>query len=183
MQSTPTKRTRRYHPPDLKRQVVAASQQPGASVAGLALTHRLNAGPGSPLDEGSVQGGGALTVTVAEPARFRVRADAHRQPESSGCDRRAHPTGTAPWCRRVSLQWPASAAASAAPGCATGFAGKWSSHDPHRRTVAGHCPLGHASWLRTRSPGAMVEVFGAARLHHAYIFANQRGTRMKVLSA
>ena len=43
MQSTPTKRTRRYHPPDLKRQVVAASQQPGASVAGVALAHGLNA--------------------------------------------------------------------------------------------------------------------------------------------
>jgi hypothetical protein len=27
----------------------------------------------------------------------------------------------------------------------------------------------------------VVEVFGAARLHHAYLFANQRGTRMKVL--
>ena len=27
----------------------------------------------------------------------------------------------------------------------------------------------------------VVQVFGAARLHHAYLFANQRGTRMKVL--
>jgi phage baseplate assembly protein gpV len=52
MQSTPTKRTRRYHPPDLKRQVVAASQQPGASVAGVALAHGSQCQPGSPLDEG-----------------------------------------------------------------------------------------------------------------------------------
>lgn len=27
----------------------------------------------------------------------------------------------------------------------------------------------------------VVQVFGAARLHHAYLFANQHGTRMKVL--
>jgi transposase len=43
MQSTPTKRTRRYHPPELKRQVMLACQQPGASVAGVALAHGLNA--------------------------------------------------------------------------------------------------------------------------------------------
>jgi transposase len=27
----------------------------------------------------------------------------------------------------------------------------------------------------------VVQVFGAAQLHHAYLFANRRGTRMKVL--
>jgi len=27
----------------------------------------------------------------------------------------------------------------------------------------------------------VISVFGAAQLHHAYLFANQRGTRMKVL--
>jgi transposase len=43
MQGTPTKRTRRLHAPELKRQVVAACQQPGASVAGVALAHGLNA--------------------------------------------------------------------------------------------------------------------------------------------
>jgi transposase len=43
MQGTPTKRTRRLHAPELKRQVVAACLQPGASVAGVALAHGLNA--------------------------------------------------------------------------------------------------------------------------------------------
>ena len=43
MQSTPTKHTRRRHAPDLKRQVVTACQQPGASVAGVALANGLNA--------------------------------------------------------------------------------------------------------------------------------------------
>ena len=48
-----------------------------------------------------------------------------------------------------------------------------------------------ALWLATapldmragpdKALGLVVEVFGAARLHHAYLFANQRGTRMKVL--
>lgn len=43
MQSTPTKRTRRNHAPELKCQVVLACQQPGASVAAVALAHGLNA--------------------------------------------------------------------------------------------------------------------------------------------
>jgi len=43
MQDTPTKRTRRLHAPELKRQVMAACQQPGASIAGIALAHGLNA--------------------------------------------------------------------------------------------------------------------------------------------
>jgi len=48
-----------------------------------------------------------------------------------------------------------------------------------------------ALWLATapldmragpdKALGRVVKVFGAARLHHAYLFANQRGTRMKVL--
>jgi hypothetical protein len=39
MQSTPKKRTRRKHAPDLMRQVILACQQPGASVAAVALAH------------------------------------------------------------------------------------------------------------------------------------------------
>ena len=62
MQSTPTKRTRRYHPPDLKRQVVAASQQPGASVAAVALAHGLNANLVRRWMRETPPGGGALTV-------------------------------------------------------------------------------------------------------------------------
>jgi transposase len=37
------KRTRRQHSPEFKRQVVDACRQPGASVAGVALAHGLNA--------------------------------------------------------------------------------------------------------------------------------------------
>jgi transposase len=40
---TLAKRTRRRHTEDLKRTVVAACRQPGASVAGVALAHGLNA--------------------------------------------------------------------------------------------------------------------------------------------
>ena len=43
MQSTLKKRTRRNHAPELKHQIVLACQQPGASVAAVALAHGLNA--------------------------------------------------------------------------------------------------------------------------------------------
>ncbi len=120
MQSTPTKRTRRYHPPDLKRQVVAASQQPGASVAGVALAHGLNANLVRRWMREASPGGGALTVSVSEPAAFvsvpmptpslspvAVTAELIRLELRRGAS-------------SVSLQWPAQP--SAAPGCATGSA-------------------------------------------------------------
>ena len=111
MQSTPTKRTRRYHAPDLKRQVVLACQQPGASVAGVALVHGLNANLVRRWMREAPPGGGALTVTVAEPAAFvsvpvptsslspvAVTAEPIRLELRHGAS-------------SVSLQWPASAAA------------------------------------------------------------------------
>ena len=109
MQSTPTKRTRRYHPPDLKRQVVAASQQPGASVAAVALAHGLNANLVRRWMREASQGGGALTVTVSQPAGF-VSVP---MPTPS-----LSPVTTEPirlelrrGASSVSLQWPTSAAA------------------------------------------------------------------------
>jgi len=109
MQSTPTKRTRRYHPPDLKRQVVAASQQPGASVAAVALAHGLNANLVRRWMRETPPGGGALTVTVSQPAGF-VSVP---MPTPS-----LSPVTTEPirlelrrGASSVSLQWPASAAA------------------------------------------------------------------------
>lgn len=107
MQSTPTKRTRRKHAPDLKRQVVLACQQSGASVAAVALAHGLNANlvrrwlqcehkaPGALSVVGAPSGAFVevpmprASVPVADPIRLELRRGAST----------------------VSLQWPASAAA------------------------------------------------------------------------
>jgi transposase-like protein len=43
MNLTPSARQRRYHPAEFKAQLIALCQQPGASVAGVALEHRVNA--------------------------------------------------------------------------------------------------------------------------------------------
>ncbi len=107
MQSTPTKRTRRHHAPDLKREVILACQQPGASVAGVALAHGLNAnlvrrwlrdGPGA-IGVVAVAGTPSsafvevpmprASAPVVEPIRLELRRGAST----------------------VSLQWPATAAA------------------------------------------------------------------------
>jgi transposase len=107
MQSTPTKRTRRRHAPDLKRQVVLACQQPGASVAAVALAHGLNANlvrrwlqhehkvPGELSVVGAPSGAFVevpmprTSAPTAEPIRLELRRGAST----------------------VSLQWPATAAA------------------------------------------------------------------------
>jgi transposase len=107
MQSTPSKRTRRRHAPDLKRQVVLACQQPGASVAGVALAHGLNANlvrrwlrhdqestgvvavVGAPSEAFVEVPMPRASTPVAEPIRLELRRGASS----------------------VSLQWPASAAA------------------------------------------------------------------------
>ena len=99
MQSRPTRRTRRYHAPDLKREVVAACQQPGASVAGVALPHGLNANLVRRWMREASQGGGALTVTVAEPAGF-VCVEMPTASLSPVAVTVAHPTGTAPLCQQ-----------------------------------------------------------------------------------
>ena len=109
MQSRPTRRTRRYHAPDLKREVVAACQQPGASVAGVALTHGLNANLVRRWMREASQGGGALTVTVSQPAGFVS------VPMPTPCLSSVTTEPIRLELRRgassVSLQWPASAAA------------------------------------------------------------------------
>ena len=43
MDLTPSARQRRYHPAEFKAQLIALCQQPGASIAGVALEHRVNA--------------------------------------------------------------------------------------------------------------------------------------------
>ena len=108
MQSTPTKRTRRHHGPELKRQVVLACRQAGASVAAVSLAHGLNANlvrrwlRDDPGAAGVVAVAGPPTgafVEVPMPARVSgpaaepIRLELRRGASS------------------VSLQWPASAAA------------------------------------------------------------------------
>ena len=66
---------RRFYEPQLKRQIVAESQAPGASVAGVALAHGINANivhrwireqacPGSAAPQGFV----ALSIQASAPA-------------------------------------------------------------------------------------------------------------------
>ncbi|MDD3576660.1 MAG: transposase [Halothiobacillus sp.] len=43
MNPTPSARQRRYHPAEIKAQLITLCQQPGASVAGVALAHGVNA--------------------------------------------------------------------------------------------------------------------------------------------
>ncbi|OZB73966.1 MAG: hypothetical protein B7X37_07145 [Halothiobacillus sp. 14-55-98] len=43
MNPTPSARQRRHHSPEFKAQLIALCQQPGASVAGVALAHGVNA--------------------------------------------------------------------------------------------------------------------------------------------
>ena len=111
MQSTPTRRTRRYHAPDLKREVVAACQQPGASVAGVALTHGLNANLVRRWMREASQGGGALTVTVAEPAGFVSVAMPTASLSSVAVTVEPIRLELRRCASSVILQWPASAAA------------------------------------------------------------------------
>ena len=53
-------------------------------------------------------------------------------------------------------------------------------HDPHRRRLACRLPLDMRAAPDTVL-ARVVQVFGAARPHHAYCFANKRADRMKVL--
>ena len=107
MQSTPTKRTRRRHAPDLKRQVVLACQQPGASVAGVALAHGLNANLVRRWLQLDHMAPGALSV-VGAPAGAFVEVPMPRASSSTTEPIRLELRRGA---STVSLQWPASAAA------------------------------------------------------------------------
>ncbi len=107
MQSTLTKRTRRNHGPELKRQVVLACQQPEASVAAVALAHGLNANlvrrwlRDDPKATGAVAVVGPPSGAFVEVPMPRASAPA---PEPIRLELRRGASS-------VSLQWPASAAA------------------------------------------------------------------------
>ncbi|MDO7900666.1 IS66 family insertion sequence element accessory protein TnpB [Pseudomonas sp. K1(2024)] len=53
-------------------------------------------------------------------------------------------------------------------------------NDPHRCDLAGHRADGHARRYRNRI-ARVIAVFGAAKPHCVYLFANRRANRMKVL--
>ena len=106
MQSTPTKRTRRRHSPDLKRQVINACQQPGASVAGIALAHGLNANLVRRWLQHEHKSPGVMSVVGASSGAFvevpmPLAGAAMSEPIRLELRRGAS---------SVSLQWPASAA-------------------------------------------------------------------------
>jgi transposase len=107
MQSTPTKRTRRNHAPELKHQVVLACQQPGASVAAVALAHGLNANlvrrwlRDDPRAMSAVAVAGPPSSAFVEVPMPRVSSST-TEPIRLELRRGAS---------TVSLQWPASAAA------------------------------------------------------------------------
>jgi transposase len=54
------------------------------------------------------------------------------------------------------------------------------SGDPHRCAVAVCAAAGHARWRRSAAGGGGQHA-GAAQAHHGYLFANARGTRLKLL--
>jgi transposase len=107
MQSTPSKRTRRRHGPDLKRQVVLACQQPGASVAAVALAHGLNANLVRRWLQHEHKAPGALSVVGASSGAFVEVPMPRASTPTSEPIRLELRRGAS----SVSLQWPASAAA------------------------------------------------------------------------
>jgi transposase len=107
MQSTPTKRTRRNHAPELKHQVVRACQQPGASVAGVALAHGLNANLVRRWLRDGAGARGAVSVVGATSSAF-VEVPMPRVSSSTTEPIRLELRRGA---STVILQWPASAAA------------------------------------------------------------------------
>jgi len=107
MQSTPTKRTRRHHAPDLKREVILACQQPGASVAAVALAHGLNANLVRRWLQHEHKAPGALSVVGASSGAFVEVPMPRASTPTSEPIRLELRRGAS----SVSLQWPASAAA------------------------------------------------------------------------
>lgn len=111
MQDKPTKRQRRRHAPELKHQVINACQQPGASVAAIALSHGLNANLVHRWLR-QVAGGGSkrsdLALQASEPVAFVP------VPMPTAAPNKPAPEPIRLELRRgasiVSLQWPASAA-------------------------------------------------------------------------
>lgn len=119
---TLAKRTRRRHAEDLKRTVVAACRQPGASVAGVALAHGLNANmvrrwlrEREGLDAGSLTGAPTPVCPPAPAPAFLPISVATPVSDTAGAIaveiEHSH--------TRVTVRWPV----SAADRCATWLTG------------------------------------------------------------
>jgi transposase len=106
MQSTPTKRTRRLHTSELKHQVVTACQQPGASIAGVALAHGINANLVRRWLKQGQPKHGALTVMGQDRGAFVAVPMAGIQTSAPEPIRLELRRGAS----SVSLQWPISSA-------------------------------------------------------------------------
>lgn len=108
MQDKPTKRGRRRHTPELKSKIIKDCQQPGASVAAIALAHGLNANLVHRWLRHAERGALAVTCQsemaafVAVPMPAPSKAPMISEPIRLELRRGAS---------SISLQWPASAAA------------------------------------------------------------------------
>lgn len=110
MQDTPTKRrTRRSHAPELKRKIIHACQQPGASVAAIALANGVNANLVHRWLKQADPSRGALALAHGEPGNafvavpMPISGTGATPPEPIRLELRRGASS-------VSLQWPASAA-------------------------------------------------------------------------
>ena len=170
MASDKVVRRRRYSEP-IKAQVLAECAAPGASVAKVAMAHGINANVVHRWRQLAREG---AQVTVAKPSEFVPVAIAAPTPPTASCRaievelRRAGVT--------MKVIWPSR-------GC-----GRLHRLDTRAAAVIrSRLPYGWPSRRWTFAPAprprwrAVVGVFGAARPHHAYLFANRRANRMKVL--
>jgi transposase len=153
---------RRRHSKELKEQVLAECAQPGASVAGVALAHGINA---NDVRKWRRQASGALQ---AAPTPSFVTSAARVG------NRTGHPHRAAAWRHAHGGH----------------LAGGRSAGMRRLDARAAEVIRVDAVWLavepldmRADTEAALPRggVFGSARPHHAYLFANRRANRLKVL--
>ena len=109
------KRRRRRHTAEFKAAAVAACRGPGASVAAVALEHKLNAN----LLRTRIKRAGtapSMSKAIAAPQMtsfLPLRIDSHREPTSAATERpiRVH---IRKGRTRVTIEWPATAAQACA---------------------------------------------------------------------
>ena len=111
MDLTPSARQRRYHPAEFKAQLIALCQQPGASIAGVALEHRVNANllrRWIRQHAGSLSGSAPTLVPIRLEAPIAVQTDdALRLEINTGSARvTIHcPTSRVDTCARLLGKW------------------------------------------------------------------------------
>src|SRR6218665_2601048 len=173
------KKMRRRYGAEFKQQILSECAEPGASLARIALSHGINA---NVVHKWRRQAGGALPVMGA-PSFVPVPLPPAGHPPASdiqielrrGATRPEHPDRASPR-RQQRLSVLALARRRAV-----------------RRVDARAAQVIRidALWLATEpldmragtetALARVVSLFGAARPHHAYLFANRRANRMKVL--